>query len=310
MRILGMTLGILAVVAGCSPASERSGEQDAELAAVPPAYLPDTESRVLTSTITGRTYQVSVAVPRGYSSSAQSYPVLYALDANGEFGTVVETARHMRLEELVPALIIVGIGYPVGHFYDASEFRATDLTPTFDPDYEEISVRESPDWPVPDGNGGAPQFLRFLTAELVPLIEEEYRTDPDDRALYGHSYGGLFALHALLQGERAFQRFIIGSPTLWWDDRVSFEQESAYAAANASLPARVFLSMGSLEDDAVRDDVPWGRMVSNFKDFVAVLEGREYAGLELMPRLFEDEYHTSVVPATISRGIRYIYTGQ
>jgi len=223
---------------------------------------------------------------------------------------VVETARLMRDEELIPELIVVGIGYPVGHFFDASEFRATDLTPTFVPNYEEISVRESPDWPVPDGNGRAPQFLRFLREELVPLIEEEYRTVPDDRALYGHSYGGLFALHALLQGERAFQRFIIGSPSLWWDDRVSFEHEAAYAAVNDSLPARVFLSVGSLEPDEIPDDVPWGGMVTDYHRLVAVLEQRHYAGLELMTRLFEDEYHTSVVPATISRGIRYIYTGQ
>ncbi len=265
---------------------------------------------MVTSTTTGRTYQISVALPRDYAESTGTYPVVYAVDANGEFGIVVESARLMRIDELVPPLIVVGVGYPVGRFFDAHEFRTKDLTPTFDPKYHDIFVRENPDWPIPDGNGGAPAFLEFLKAELIPMIEREYRADPGDRALYGHSYGGLFAFHALLYGERTFQRFIIASPSLWWDDRVSFEHEAAYAEAHDSLPARVFLSMGANEPDELRDDVPWGRMVSNFKELVSILENRNYAEIELQSRLFEDEFHTSVIAASASRGLRYIYTGQ
>ncbi|MCH8123900.1 MAG: hypothetical protein IH853_12360 [Bacteroidetes bacterium] len=83
---------------GCqSPAPE------ADLAAIasggqhPSAYLEDVESRVLTSAITGRDYTISVALPLGYGDSTKTYPVLYAQDANGQFGTVVETARILRI---------------------------------------------------------------------------------------------------------------------------------------------------------------------------------------------------------------------
>jgi len=257
------------------------------------------QSRVITSR-TGRAYQVSVALPRGYQESS-IYPVLYSLDANGEFGIVVETARLLQLEELIPEMVIVGIGYPVGHYFDAIGKRPLDLTVTNkDAELREIFMKASRGFPPPEGTGGAPGFLQFLTGELIPLIEAEYRVDPQNRALFGHSFGGLFAFYALLHGQGAFQRFIIASPALWWDDRVSFHDEAAYAAANDTLIAKAFLSAGLLEAGL---DTP-----TNLRDLVAVLKGRNYHRFEWTAHFFEDESHNSVIPASVSRGLRYIYT--
>jgi predicted alpha/beta superfamily hydrolase len=58
--------------------------------------LADTQSRNLTSAATGRTYQISVSLPENYATFTETYPVLYAVDANTQFGTVVETARRLR----------------------------------------------------------------------------------------------------------------------------------------------------------------------------------------------------------------------
>ena len=111
----------------------------------------------------------------------------------------------------------------------ASAPRAVDLTPTEDRDWEVIHAAALPDRPAPEGSGGAAGFLRFLRQELIPSIDAEFRTNEGDRTLYGHSFGGLFAIHALLNGEETFQRFITGSPSLWWDDEVTFQHEEAYA---------------------------------------------------------------------------------
>ena len=267
--------------------------------------LADTRSRTVTSRITGRTYEISVALPRGYETSEYRYPVLYAVDANGEFGTVVEAARLLKFDELIPELLIVGIGYPIGRFFDASAPRAVDLTPTEDRDWEIEAAEEYPEWPAPDGSGGAAGFLQFLRQEVIPSIDTEFRTNPTDRALFGHSFGGLFAIHALLNGEVTFQRFIVGSPSLWWDDAVTFQHEVAFAAGHRGLRARVFFSIGDLEEQD--PDIYWGHMVSDLQRFVRVIEGRRYEGLEFELHVFEDETHTSVIPATISRGLRYVY---
>ena len=290
----------------CGPSEQGAGSGSGPPDVPPPSpFLDGVVSRVVTSAVSGRTYQISVAVPRGYDASDGSYPVLYAVDANGEFGTVVEAARLLRFDELVPDLLIVGIGYPVGRFFDASAPRAVDLTPTIDRDWERQEAEDFPEWPAPEGSGGAPAFLQFLQQELIPSIDAEYRTIPGDRALFGHSFGGLFAIHALLNGEGTFKRFIAGSPSIWWDHEVTFQHEEEFASTNRLLPARVFLSIGELEEQD--PDIYWGHMVSDLQRFVEVLKSRQYEGFEYESHLFENETHTSVIPATISRGLRYIY---
>ena len=283
---------------GCQQA-DQSGTAGAD--AGPSPFLEDVETRVVTASISGREYQISVALPLGYADSTRAYPVLYATDANGHFGMVVETARMLRIAEpQIPQLLIVGIGYPSGGrlVHVLGEDRSYDTTPTRDLQWEEVRGRRS---------GGAGDFLRFLREELFPLIDAEYRTDPSDRAIYGHSAGGRFALYSILEGEGAFRRAIVASPSLWWDDRYMFKLESIYAETHRSLSARLFLSVGQDEPDEEQDDIGCCQMVTNFSRLADILERRDYEGFEFRSRLFEGENHQSVVPVAISRGLRFIY---
>ena len=281
MKLIRLSPLLLWAALGCSEADQ--GATTAEVWEPFAGALADTQRRNLTSEVNGRTYQISVSLPENYATSTVTYPVLYAVDANGQFGTVVETARILHQRELVPELIIVGIGYPVGRFTNAlAGPRQLDLS-----------------------SEGAPGFLEFIRRELIPLVELEFRTDPADRAFYGHSLGGFFALYALLEGEGTFESVIAGSPAIGWGDRAIFQMESAYAESHNSLSAQLFISCGVLEDEAPR----YGQSLSNIKNFVALLEARNYGGLEIKTAYFEGETHLSVIPATISRGLRAIYEG-
>ena len=278
----------------------------------PPGFLADTESWVMTSSITKRTYQISVALPAGYKKENQPYPVLYGADANTEFGTLVETARIMRLEKLIPDLVIVGMGYVTIRQGWEEASRAVDLTPTEDQGWvremrESAKGSQEVGMPAFEGSGGGAGFFRFIREELIPSIENKYNVSHEDRAFYGHSFGGLFGLHALLNNEGTFRRFILGSPSLWWDSRVTFAHEEAYAAKHKVLPARVFLSVGLLEERDGDEQLAKLAQVKNLREFIEVLKHRGYEGLELQTRFFEDETHTSVIPATISKGLRFIY---
>src|SRR5205823_2056965 len=55
--------------------------------------IPSTESFIIHSSVAQRDFEVTVAVPRGYSESSGKYPVLYVLDANWVFPIAVEAAR-------------------------------------------------------------------------------------------------------------------------------------------------------------------------------------------------------------------------
>ncbi len=248
-------------------------------------FLPDVKTSVMKSSATGRAYQISVALPAGYSRQHAVYPVLYAADANVEFGTLVESAR---VFAEIPELVIVGIGYetPAQGFVWGP--RAVDLT-------------VAPDASKPGTAGGAPEFLKFIREDLVPSIAKDYNVS-QDRAWFGHSFGGLFGVYAMLHNDGLFGRFVIGSPSFWQAGRMIQDAEKSFAATGKPLPARVFFSVGMLEQSGAGPG-----MVADLRDFIKVLDQRHYKGLEYQVQYFEGESHLSVIPATISRGRRYIY---
>jgi hypothetical protein len=205
----------------------------------------------------------------------------------------------------IPPVIVVGVGYPV-RMPQPMVLRNHELTPSADNAYVERAAKQG--LPAdPRGVGGADGFLRFITGELAPMIEDEYGGDPDDRALSGFSLGGLFAAYALLQPTPAFNRFILGSPSLWWDNRMLFEMEERRADGPKALPARVFVSAGEEEE------MPGGmlpsssRMVSNALQFAVLLKSRGCEGLEIEHRTIHHAGHQQ--PPMLVQGLRSIYRG-
>jgi predicted alpha/beta superfamily hydrolase len=276
-------------------------------AASPSPYLADVSTWLVTSARPKRKYQISVALPSGYATTHEPYPILFAADANAEFGTVVETARLLRVSKAIPDLVIVGIGYanPGQGFKASFALRSLDLTPTANPAMlalvQDFAKRYG--LPVPEAIGGAPDFLDFIRTELVPSIQRKYNVSHDDRAWFGHSWGGLFGVYAMLNNNGLFRRFLIGSPDLSWDDKVIFKSEEVYFASHKALPVRVFFAIGAEEEKA--DDPS----VSDLRAFTAQLRARNYQGLDFDTQIFDGETHLSVIPTTISRGLRYIYSG-
>src|SRR6266851_3136210 len=103
----------------------------------------------------------------------QPTTALFVTDANGLFGTAVDTIRMMQIPALLPAVLVVGIGYPgAATIADTITIRARDLTPT----------------PVDDfpGSGGAPAFLHFIGAELMPWVRTRWPASLRRRIYFGH----------------------------------------------------------------------------------------------------------------------------
>ena len=58
---------------------------------------------------------------------------------------------------------------------------------------------------------GADKFLDFITTELIPIVEKNYRTE--SRIIFGHSFGGSFTLYTLIKKPNTFDSYIVSSPT-------------------------------------------------------------------------------------------------
>ena len=249
--------------------------------------LPGTERTSVTSRATGIEYRIDVALPPGYATSGQRYPVFYMLDGNLEFALAVQTHRMVAIDGSVPELIIVGIGYPEDDpavytpAYAAN--RTRDYTPTV--------LSDDP------GGGQAPAFMAFVKDQLVPTIDSLYRTDPTDRALGGHSLGGLFTTYVLLHEPTIFRRYWIASPSLWWDRQVAFTYLTSAGARTVRPAGRAFLSVGALESDV---------MVLPMQRMAAALTSR-FPDLKVESQVYPNERHGSVVSGAMSRAFRVLY---
>ena len=153
------------------------------------------------------------------------------------------------------------------------------------------------------GTGKAEEFLRFIQKDLIPYVDANYRTEPTDRTIVGQSLAGLFSLYALFHAPETFNRYVVSSPSLWWDNRVAFEYEEEFAREHSELPVKLFLSVGELEEQ----EWPGIGMVSNVQDLHKKLEDRNYAGLEMHMVLLEDETHSSVFPSAFTKGLKTVF---
>jgi predicted alpha/beta superfamily hydrolase len=136
----------------------------------------------------------------------------------------------------------------------------------------------------------------------MPFINKNYRTSAD-ASYAGYSGGGLFGLYVLFHEPDTFQRYIIGSPSIWWGNLVTLKYEADYATKHPNLSARVFMSVGELEERADTTS----KMVTNMKQLAKKLLSRRYTSLHLQTIVFDGETHLSGFSIAICRGLRVIY---
>ncbi len=245
--------------------------------------LTNTETYLLRSKNVSDDFKIDVSLPNGYYETNEEYPVIYVLDGNRNFGIVEGIVKLLKIGMDAPKVIVVGIGYKTDLKH--AKYRSRDYLPTISENLEY--------------SGGASKFLSFLEEELIPNIKSSYRVS-SNRLLAGISYSGLFTMYTLFNKPSLFNNYLIGSPSLYYDNEVIFKYEEEYAMNHDDLNANVFLSVGTLE--AGFEMFPG--MVSNVEKISKILKDRKYNNLTLTTCLFENETHFSVMPATFSRGIR------
>ncbi len=252
--------------------------------------------------------QLRITVAPGEPSS----PALYVLDPFFLFDLAVGVARWLRNAALItggpfPTITVIGVGYPSEDPGELFALRARDLTPTRG---EATTLVALPRLEY----GGAAAFLTAVADEVVPAVEARLETNAARRALAGISWGGLFALYALFHRPELFSGYVIGSPSLWWDDGIVETWEEAWARDHRDVHARVFLSVGENEqtvgDTWKNEGFPLGTLQRVAEvDRVRALADRLGARADLAVELavFSGEYHLTSPPAMFSRGLLSLF---
>lgn len=119
-------------------------------------------------------------------------------------------------------------------------------------------------------NGGAAGFRAFIADELVPWLDENYRTRPY-RILVGHSFGGLFAIDFLVTRPDVFNGYIAISPSLQWNEQRLLDRVEAFFDDTDELNASLFMTAGN----------EGGGLVGGARKLAGILEEKAPAGLAL-----------------------------
>jgi len=185
-----------------------------------------------------RHYRVHLAIPAG-AVPARGFPVACMLDGNA----VLMALEAPLLEQLAasarpPVLVLVA------HDNDLridGAARTWDYTPRRgEGEGEEFDA---------SGNGrrsgGADAFLALIVERILPAVRQRVALDEGRRMLWGHSYGGLFALHALATRPDAFTDYVAVDPSLWWGEGFVVGELERAARRRPSLPARLLLVRGA-----------------------------------------------------------------
>ncbi len=273
-RITALSLACIVVIG-----SSRLGAQEARTSS--PMFFGhriDVPSRHL-----GDTRQVFIRLPPSYGEeegpSTARYPVLYVLDGGDYFEPFAGIVQYMSMYDMVPEMIVVGL---------SQGDRMRELT--FSPSNE-----ENGDWPT---SGGAEPFHRFLEEELIPAIDESYRTHPF-RMLVGHSLGGLFAVESLSRTPSLFQATLAFSPSLYWNQ---FEWLKSTTSVFDDVPTWrhfLFISGEQKGEEETR----------RLGEFQSLVEARAPDGFEYRYSCYPEESHASVALPARYHNLKQLFEG-
>lgn len=131
------------------------------------------------------TRKFMIHLPYNYSTSNKSYPVIYQVKGDtASMLQILSTINRLALfEEIMPEMIIVAIETVGGN-----DLWARDTTTA-----KEVN-----------------NFQIFIEKELIPYIENKYRTT-NDRILYGQSITAVFTLYTFITKPELFNSYIASS---------------------------------------------------------------------------------------------------
>jgi predicted alpha/beta superfamily hydrolase len=283
------SLSCLAALALCSAAPAL-----AQTPAPATGYtLPDTEMFDLAAGDGTQVYRIFVSKP-SQPAPKEGFPVLYVLDANAFFPGF---AGERRLEEFARetggGAIVVGVGYPHDQVYDIPG-RTYDLTLPWTAKWPEGQ-------PVVK-TGGNEHFARFLLDRLRPEIARRYSVAAKRQSLFGHSLGGLFALHMLYTRPDAFEAIVAASPSIWWSDKAILAEEKAFAerlsSGKQSGPvSRLLLLAGGRDAMTIPQDT---------EALIGRLAPLSAKGLQARFEKLEGETHITVPYRAITPTMRFV----
>ena len=246
------------------------------------------------SKILGEQRKVWIHIPNSNGGNENTgkgcYPVIYLLDGDANFNSVVSITEFMSNAGLCPPMIVVGILHPA---------RMTDLT--FGTDKE-----------MPGIVGKGEKFMLYVEKELMPYIESNYPTAPY-KIFIGHSVGGLTVVNTLIHHPYLFNAYISLDGALWWNDqKIVTEAKEVFANKNykgktlfMALANRLEKGMDTLK--VQKDTTGNTELIRSNLAFIKDVLKNKTNQLRFQYKFYENDDHSSVRLIGEYDALRFIF---
>lgn len=259
----------------------------------------------LQSKILGEQRKIWVYLPNGDGAndlySSQKYPVVYLLDGDAHFYSVVGMIQQLSQvngNTVLPEMIAVGI---------PNTDRTRDLTPThmdFAPNLNDSAfVRTS---------GGGENFIAFIEKELMPFVESKYPTTPY-KLLIGHSLGGLIVMQTLVHHTQLFNSYICIDPSMRWDNQKLLNEAKMFLKDTKLEGKSFYLGFANTMNEGmdikqvVKDTAMDTEHIRSILELQTVFEKNNHNGLHYKGRYYNDDDHGSVPLIAEYDALRWIF---
>ncbi len=244
----------------------------------------------LHSTILSENRTLNIYLPEGYNQNdTNKYPVIYLLDgsADEDFIHVVGLVQFNTFSWInrIPKSIVVGI---------ATVDRRRDFT------FPTTVAEDKKNYPT---TGHSDKFISFIENELQPFIDKKYKTN-SSKTIIGQSLGGLLATEILLKKPTLFDKYIIVSPSLWWDNGSLLNQQSEVLTENFIRKTDIYIGVGK---EGLAPCAAPHVMEVDANLLAEKIENSKSKAINVYFDYLPDEDHTTIAHQAISNGFLQIY---
>lgn len=233
---------------------------------------------------------LNIYLPEGYNpAEATKYPVIYLLDgsADEDFIHISGLVQFNSFEWInqVPKSIVVGI---------ATVDRKRDFT--FPTTIEKDKTR----FPT---TGHSDQFIAFIEKELQPFIDKKYKTN-DSKTIIGQSLGGLLETEILLKKPFLFNKYVIVSPSLWWNNGSLLDLDSEMLKENFNQQTEIYIAVG--KEGLAPTEIPHVMEV-DANLLAEKLKESKSKNVKVFFDYFPEESHGSILHTAVANSFKFFY---
>jgi predicted alpha/beta superfamily hydrolase len=152
-------------------------------------------------------------------------------------------------------------------------------------------------------SGHSEKFIDFIESELQPYIEKKYHGNLS-KMIIGQSLGGLLATEILLKRPHLFNKYLIISPSLWWDNGSLLQLNSTLSQSDPALAKDVYISVG--KEGLTPTEIP-RVMEDDARMLTEKLKRSSEKSLKVYFDYLPEEDHATISHQAIMNGLKKLY---